>query len=77
MVWESGEGVEGGGGDVVNVCQGLDWKRVFGLHMWYCSSHTARIAESLAQYTIAFSVSSLYDIHVVYVIGVLFSTLLG
>ena len=59
MVWESGEGVEGGGGDVVNVCQGLDWKRVFGLHMWYCSSHTARIAESLAQYTIAFSVSSL------------------
>ena len=61
MVWE-GEGGEeemgeGGGGEV-KVCRGLDWKRVLGLHLWYCSAPTCRVAEAVAQFMRAFSVSA-------------------
>ena len=61
MVWDDGEKEEerGGSGEGLNVCRGLDWKRVFGLHLWYCSSPTSRIAESVAQFTRAFSVSQM------------------
>ena len=67
MVWESnldreeGEGEEEEeeeeGGGQVNVCVGLDWKRVLGLHMWYGSLSTSRVAETISQFTRAFSVS--------------------
>ena len=52
MVWEGEEG-EG----EVNVCCGLDWKRVFGLHLWYCRSPTDRVTEPVAQFTKGFQVS--------------------
>ena len=55
-MWEREEEEEGGREDV-NVCRGLDWKRVFGLHLWYSSSPTSRVAEAVAQFTRAFSVS--------------------
>ena len=59
MVWECEEVEmeEGRGGEDVSVCHGLDWKRVLGLHLWYCSSPTCRVAEAVAQFTRAFLVS--------------------
>lgn len=56
MVWEV-EGEEGEDGGQVSVCRGLDWKRVLGLHLWYCSSPTGRVAEAVGQFTRAFLVS--------------------
>ncbi|CAI8057887.1 Nuclear pore complex protein Nup98-Nup96 [Geodia barretti] len=60
MVWDRDE--EGEGGEGVNVCRGLDWKRVFGLHLWYSCSPTARVAEAVAQFTRAFSDEGCYTL---------------
>lgn len=64
MVWER-EGEEMGEGGEVSVCRGLDWKRVLGLHLWYSSSPTCRVAEVVAQFTRAFLVSwnALFESH--------------
>jgi nuclear pore complex protein Nup98-Nup96 len=59
MVWEC-DGEERGGGEDVRVCHGLDWKRVLGLHLWYCSSPTSRVAEAVAQFTRAFMDETAY-----------------
>lgn len=34
----------------VNTCQGLDWRRALGLHLWYVCPATATIAEALQEY---------------------------
>ena len=41
----------------INVCQGLDWRRVLGLHLWYASSPNAVISDVMEDYDHAFEVS--------------------
>ncbi|KAK0527244.1 hypothetical protein OC835_005044, partial [Tilletia horrida] len=36
--------------EAFDIAAGLDWKRAFGLHLWYGVSHEAGLAESLASY---------------------------
>lgn len=38
----------------VNVCEGLDWKRVFAVHMWYHCSPICSIQDALNAYEISF-----------------------
>ncbi|XP_015778613.1 PREDICTED: nuclear pore complex protein Nup98-Nup96-like, partial [Acropora digitifera] len=42
----------------VNVCEGLDWKRVLAVHLWYQCSPTCSIQDALSAYEIAFKGSS-------------------
>ncbi|KAJ9574028.1 hypothetical protein L9F63_008554, partial [Diploptera punctata] len=41
--------------DTINVCEGLDWKRAFALHLWYMCSPVASITDALLQYEQAFA----------------------
>ncbi|XP_027054850.1 nuclear pore complex protein Nup98-Nup96-like isoform X1 [Pocillopora damicornis] len=42
----------------VNVCEGLDWKRVLAVHLWYFCSPTCSIADALQAYESSFKGSS-------------------
>ncbi|KAK2556110.1 Nuclear pore complex protein Nup98-Nup96 [Acropora cervicornis] len=42
----------------VNVCEGLDWKRVLAVHLWYQCSPTCSIQDALSAYEISFKGSS-------------------
>ncbi|CAL4157099.1 unnamed protein product, partial [Meganyctiphanes norvegica] len=42
---------------LINTCQGLDWKRAFGLHLWYVCPATATISEALNEYEAACGLS--------------------
>ena len=50
MVWDALE-------YPVNVCEGLDWKRILSLHLWYGCSPVAPIQEVLGEYIRAFQVN--------------------
>ncbi|XP_076242431.1 nuclear pore complex protein Nup98-96 isoform X2 [Calliopsis andreniformis] len=39
---------------LINVCEGLDWKRAFAVHLWYFSSPIASIRDTLELYETAF-----------------------
>jgi nuclear pore complex protein Nup98-Nup96 len=41
---------------VLNTCDGLDWLRSLGLHLWYFTSPSASISDALASYEEAFTV---------------------
>lgn len=56
----AGEMIWGGGR--VNVCQGLDWKRVLAIHLCYCCPPSAPIRDVLNNYYEAFAVSFNGDI---------------
>lgn len=43
--------------DTINVCEGLDWKRAFALHLWYLSQPTASITDILDIYDASFAAS--------------------
>ncbi|XP_067040500.1 nuclear pore complex protein Nup98-Nup96-like isoform X1 [Acropora muricata] len=45
----------------VNVCEGLDWKRVLAVHLWYQCSPTCSIQDALSAYEISFKGSSRGD----------------
>ena len=52
--WNLGHPVWPGTDLTVNTCQGLDWKRAFGLHLWYLVSPASSIADALYNYEEAF-----------------------
>lgn len=37
----------------LHIAQGLDWKRAFGLHLWYGSSHSASLTSAFERYEAA------------------------
>lgn len=39
----------------INVCEGLDWKRAFAIHLWYLSPPTCSITDALDLYEAAFN----------------------
>ncbi|XP_022797911.1 nuclear pore complex protein Nup98-Nup96-like [Stylophora pistillata] len=43
---------------VVNVCEGLDWKRVLAVHLWYFCSPTCSITDAVQAYNASFKGSS-------------------
>jgi len=49
MVWEAYD-------CHVNVCEGLDWKRTFALHLWYHCQPSAPFRDALEEYVQAFQV---------------------
>ncbi|PNF16103.1 Nuclear pore complex protein Nup98-Nup96 [Cryptotermes secundus] len=47
----------------VNVCEDLDWKRAFALHLWYICSPVASVTDALLQYEKAFGPPDIRDIY--------------
>lgn len=41
----------------INVCEDLDWKRAFAIHLWYLSSPTCSITDALDLYEASFNTS--------------------
>lgn len=39
----------------INVCEGLDWKRTFAIHLWYLSPPTCSITDALDLYEASFN----------------------
>lgn len=39
----------------INVCESLDWKRAFAIHLWYLSSPTCSITDALDLYEASFN----------------------
>ncbi|KAF0310690.1 Nuclear pore complex protein Nup98-Nup96 [Amphibalanus amphitrite] len=37
-------------GDVINCCDGLDWRRALAVHLWYLSPATSSVSDVVAQY---------------------------
>ena len=60
MVWELSPPQRRGDDErgLVNVCEGLDWKRVMALHLCYGSVPSASIDTALSSYLEAFQVCS-------------------
>ncbi|XP_054270044.1 nuclear pore complex protein Nup98-Nup96 isoform X2 [Macrosteles quadrilineatus] len=40
---------------LINICENLDWKRAFALHLWYICSPVASVTDALLRYEAAFS----------------------
>uniref|UniRef100_A0A1B6CZW3 Nuclear pore complex protein Nup98-Nup96 n=2 Tax=Clastoptera arizonana TaxID=38151 RepID=A0A1B6CZW3_9HEMI len=40
---------------VINVCEDLDWRRAFAIHLWYVSSSVASVTDALLNYESAFT----------------------
>lgn len=45
----------------INLCNNLDWKRSFGLHLWYYCSTTVSIAKALEEYQNAYKGTDSYS----------------
>ncbi|XP_012217704.1 nuclear pore complex protein Nup98-Nup96 isoform X3 [Linepithema humile] len=41
--------------ETINVCESLDWKRAFAIHLWYLSSSTCSITDALDLYEASFN----------------------
>lgn len=48
LVWRTSDG------NIINVCEGLDWKRAMALHLWYCCQPTCTVSEALNSYNEGF-----------------------
>ncbi|XP_050416506.2 nuclear pore complex protein Nup98-Nup96 isoform X1 [Patella vulgata] len=46
--------------DIINICEDLDWKRAFALHLWFKCKSNALIEEALQEYDEAFQGSDQY-----------------
>jgi len=44
----------------INVCEGLDWKRAFAVHLWYLSPPTASVTDALDLYEASFDSTRAY-----------------
>ncbi|XP_050452741.1 nuclear pore complex protein Nup98-Nup96 [Cataglyphis hispanica] len=47
----------------INVCEDLDWKRVFAIHLWYLSSPTCSITDALDLYEASFNMTEYTQIY--------------
>ncbi|XP_066999571.1 nuclear pore complex protein Nup98-Nup96 [Anabrus simplex] len=47
----------------INVCENLDWKRAFALHLWYICSPVSSITDALHKYEASFDNSNPQDVY--------------
>ena len=49
MTWRTSNG------DVINVCNDVEWRRAFAVHLWFACAPTAGISDAMRSYDAAFS----------------------
>lgn len=47
----------------INVCENLDWKRAFAIHLWYLSSPTCSITDALDLYKASFNTTEYTQVY--------------
>lgn len=47
----------------INVCENLDWKRAFAIHLWYLSSPTCSITDALDLYEASFNTTEYTQVY--------------
>lgn len=47
----------------INVCENLDWKRAFAIHLWYLSSPTCSITDALDLYEASFDTTEFTQVY--------------